>query len=141
MSVNPGDLVGVIQKKDPMGSTKRWFVDNGVSQGFLPAHILNPIGDDLKVVHSYDDVAPDIIVKEPTQVEECENEADESRKQMPVRKAPPVPKQHKSMPESTQTKNTLSANHHPSDQQSNHSYEEIAASEVASEVKCFLFGL
>ena len=44
IGVNPGDLVGVIQTKDPMGNSKRWFVDNGESQGFLPAHILNPIG-------------------------------------------------------------------------------------------------
>ena len=62
-----------------MGNSKRWFVDNGESQGFLPAHILNPIGDeaDLKCIpndntatttistsnttttHAYDDVAKD----------------------------------------------------------------------------------
>ena len=81
IGVNPGDLVGVIQTKDPMGNSKRWFVDNGESQGFLPAHILNPIGDeaDLKCIpndntantsttstsntttttHAYDDVAKD----------------------------------------------------------------------------------
>ena len=54
-----------------------------------------------------------------------------AKKQVPVRKAPPVPGQVK--------RNLL----HPTDQQSNHSYEEIAASEVnsevASEVKGFLF--
>ena len=59
IAINPGDLVGVIQKKDPMGNTKRWFVDNGLTQGFLPANILNPIGDDLPV-HPYDDVASDV---------------------------------------------------------------------------------
>ena len=91
IGVNPGDLVGVIQTKDPMGNSKRWFVDNGESQGFLPAHILNPIGDeaDLKCIpndntantsttsnttnnttitttttHAYDDVAKD--ESEPT---------------------------------------------------------------------------
>ena len=32
VGVHPGDLVGVIQKKDPMGDSKRWFVDNGVTQ-------------------------------------------------------------------------------------------------------------
>ena len=32
IAVNPGDLVGIIQKKDPMGNTKRWFVDNGITQ-------------------------------------------------------------------------------------------------------------
>ena len=40
----PGDLVGVIQKKDPMGSTDRWFVDNGVAQGFVPARVLGSLG-------------------------------------------------------------------------------------------------
>ena len=29
IGVNPGDLVGVIQTKDPMGNSNRWFVDNG----------------------------------------------------------------------------------------------------------------
>ena len=32
IAVNAGDLVGIIQKKDPMGNTKRWFVDNGITQ-------------------------------------------------------------------------------------------------------------
>ena len=32
IAANPGDLVGIIQKKDPMGNTKRWFVDNGITQ-------------------------------------------------------------------------------------------------------------
>ena len=124
IAINPGDLVGVIQKKDPMGNTKRWFVDNGLTQGFLPAEILNPIGDDLPViqgVHAYDDVA------EETPKEKVEVKVEPKvKKQMPVRKAPPVPGQP--------AKNLL----HPTDQQSNHSYEEIAASEVASEVCEFL---
>lgn len=128
IAINPGDLVGVIQKKDPMGSTNRWFVDNGLTQGFLPASILNPIGDDpsLTVVqHSYDDVAPDMEVKD-------EKVKEAPKKSNPVRKAPPVPKQPNIIPpEQAQTKTSTS---HPSDQQSNHSYEEIAASEVASEV-------
>ena len=29
LSLNAGDLVGVIQEKDPMGNRDRWFVDNG----------------------------------------------------------------------------------------------------------------
>lgn len=119
IGVNPGDLVGVIQTKDPMGNSKRWFVDNGVTQGFLPANILNPIGTELEPeaqpvaapsqniceegkTNAYDDVAEEDVV--------AENE-----EKKPVRKAPPVPKK-------------------PSDQQSNHSYEEIAASEANSEV-------
>ena len=43
IGLNPGDLVGVIQKKDPMGNTDRWFVDNGVNQGFVPSRVLNEI--------------------------------------------------------------------------------------------------
>ena len=35
IAVNAGDLVGIIQKKDPMGNTKRWFVDNGITQVFI----------------------------------------------------------------------------------------------------------
>ena len=123
IAINPGDLVGVIQKKDPMGNTKRWFVDNGLTQGFLPANILNPIGDDLPL-HSYDDVAPEN-PKDEEKVEVVEKAV--AKKQVPVRKAPPVPGQVK--------QNLL----HPTDQQSNHSYEEIAASEVASEVDKILF--
>lgn len=29
LSLNAGDLVGVVQDKDPMGNKDRWFVDNG----------------------------------------------------------------------------------------------------------------
>ncbi|XP_076245277.1 rho guanine nucleotide exchange factor 37 isoform X2 [Calliopsis andreniformis] len=35
-----GTLVAVIKKQDPMGDATRWFVDNGVTQGFLPAKVL-----------------------------------------------------------------------------------------------------
>lgn len=35
-----GTLVAVIKKQDPMGDVSRWFVDNGVAQGFLPAKSL-----------------------------------------------------------------------------------------------------
>ena len=110
----------------------------GLTQGFLPANILNPIGDeDLKPTHAYDDVAKEEVSETESKTMENETETetkentDESnpenensgndnsqqKSQVPVRKAPPVPPQK-----------------HPSDQQSNHSYEEIAASEVASEV-------
>ena len=29
LSLLEGDLVGVIKKKDPMGSQNRWLIDNG----------------------------------------------------------------------------------------------------------------
>ena len=100
---------------------------------------MNPIGDeDLKPTHAYDDVAKEEVsetesktmeneteIKENTDESNPESESSgnnsQQKSQVPVRKAPPVPPQK-----------------HPSDQQSNHSYEEIAASEVASEVN-FLY--
>ncbi len=150
LGVNCGDLVGVIQKKDPMGNTSRWFCDNGLKQGFLPAQILSYIGQDQ---HSYDDVAPDeesakvVEQKEmdsteanPVDIEPSETKSGETKKQQqPVRKAPPVPKQQAATTAASQQQESLQEQAqtkilHPSDQQSNHSYEEIAASEVASEV-------
>ncbi|XP_027263057.1 dynamin-binding protein isoform X6 [Cricetulus griseus] len=35
-----GDLVGVIKKKDPMGSQNRWLIDNGVTRGFVYSSFL-----------------------------------------------------------------------------------------------------
>jgi hypothetical protein len=124
LGVNPGDLVGVVQKKDPMGNAKRWFVDNGLKQGFVPAHVLNEID-----AVPYDDVIPvEAAVVETTPATVAEDNIDvDSKKQLPVRKAPAPPAQP---PQTTPEK---AACHH-SDQQSNHSYEEIAASEAASEV-------
>ena len=46
VTVQAGDLVGVIQQKDPMGDGSRWYVDIGVVQGFLPTRVLSAIGDD-----------------------------------------------------------------------------------------------
>ncbi|KZC04124.1 PREDICTED: dynamin-binding protein-like [Dufourea novaeangliae] len=40
MAATCGTLVAVIKKQDPMGDTSRWFVDNGVAQGFLSAKML-----------------------------------------------------------------------------------------------------
>ena len=143
-----------------MGNPKRWFVDNGSKQGFLPADILNPIGDEeMKAIHAYDDVAEDESVDakigdtevnametdsseispKPEENNACHEsitttannddskENDNKKQQMPVRKAPPVP--------SSQQKQSTD----PSDQRSNHSYEEIAASEVASEVRVIFY--
>jgi hypothetical protein len=38
--VTAGDLLGLIQQKDPTGNRARWFVDNGCAQGFVDAAIL-----------------------------------------------------------------------------------------------------
>ena len=50
VSVQAGDLVGVIQQKDPMGDGTRWYVDIGTLQGFLPSHVLCSIGADQESV-------------------------------------------------------------------------------------------
>ncbi|XP_052041351.1 dynamin-binding protein isoform X3 [Apodemus sylvaticus] len=42
VSLMEGDLVGVIKKKDPMGSQNRWLVDNGVTKGFVYSSFLKP---------------------------------------------------------------------------------------------------
>ncbi|XP_067935814.1 dynamin-binding protein-like [Watersipora subatra] len=46
LKLHGGDLVGVIQQKDPMGSEERWFVDNGVDQGFVKKTVLQPFSDE-----------------------------------------------------------------------------------------------
>jgi hypothetical protein len=38
-----GDLLGLIQQKDPTGNRSRWFVDNGCAQGFVDAAILREV--------------------------------------------------------------------------------------------------
>lgn len=43
MGASRGTLVGVIKMQDPMGDATRWYVDNGVAQGFLPAQRLSPL--------------------------------------------------------------------------------------------------
>ncbi|XP_053165770.1 dynamin-binding protein isoform X1 [Hemicordylus capensis] len=42
VSMLEGDLVGVIKKKDPMGSQNRWLIDNGVTKGFVYSSFLKP---------------------------------------------------------------------------------------------------
>ena len=68
----------------------------------------------------------EILVNENNNLKD-NNSNQNNKQQLPVRKAPPVPP---TSPPSL--KNS-------SDQRSNHSYEEIAASEVASEVHCSKF--
>ncbi|KAI1281954.1 Dynamin-binding protein [Halotydeus destructor] len=40
MSLRRGDWVGAIKRQDPMGNGQRWFVTNGVKQGFVPMKFL-----------------------------------------------------------------------------------------------------
>lgn len=38
-----GTLIGVIKKQDPMGDTTRWYVDTGITQGFLSSQKLRSV--------------------------------------------------------------------------------------------------
>ncbi|XP_039472242.1 dynamin-binding protein isoform X3 [Oreochromis aureus] len=42
VSIQEGDLVGVIKQQDPMGSQNRWLIDNGVGTGFVYSSFLKP---------------------------------------------------------------------------------------------------
>ena len=48
ISLNSGDLVGVIKQQDPMGGKHRWYVDTGAegAQGFVLSSILIPYHED-----------------------------------------------------------------------------------------------
>ncbi|XP_072743544.1 rho guanine nucleotide exchange factor 38 isoform X2 [Anoplolepis gracilipes] len=43
VSAARGMLIAVIKKQDPMGNTARWYVDTGVTQGFVPSQKLRPV--------------------------------------------------------------------------------------------------
>lgn len=43
ISAARGTLIAVIKKQDPMGNATRWFVDTGITQGFLPSQKLKPV--------------------------------------------------------------------------------------------------
>ncbi|CAM9573624.1 unnamed protein product [Lampetra fluviatilis] len=42
LALSEGELVAVIKQQDPMGSHRRWFVSNGVAQGFVYSSFLRP---------------------------------------------------------------------------------------------------
>ncbi|KAF7666541.1 hypothetical protein LDENG_00103010 [Lucifuga dentata] len=42
VSIQEGDIVGVIKQQDPMGSNNRWLIDNGVVKGFVYSSFLKP---------------------------------------------------------------------------------------------------
>lgn len=150
IGVSCGDLLGVIQQKDPMGSRLRWFCDNGVSQGFVDASILVPLGhaspessnverskssktidsacssevpdNNDEASGSSDNNVIRKIEQKPVAVIAPYDEVTEDEYKKPSRKAPPVP-----------TFLKASLKKRDSEQISVHSYEEIAASEVNSE--------
>ncbi|XP_067393215.1 dynamin-binding protein isoform X2 [Emydura macquarii macquarii] len=53
VSLLEGDLVGVLKKKDPMGSQNRWLIDNGATKGFVYSSFLKPYNPR----HSHSDVS------------------------------------------------------------------------------------
>jgi hypothetical protein len=95
IGVNAGDLVGVVQQKDPMGNRNRWFVDNGLTQGFVPSRVLAAIGENNHAPTREAEVivatAAAGIAPEATARHQYDDVASEEVTQ-PVRKAPPVPK-------------------------------------------------
>ncbi|CAG0917222.1 unnamed protein product [Notodromas monacha] len=42
LKVKKDDVVGVVKRELPSGGSSHWFIDNGVSQGFVPHQILQP---------------------------------------------------------------------------------------------------
>jgi len=51
-----GMLIAAIKKQDPMGDTARWYVDTGITQGFLPSQKLRPVQR-----QSQDQIASDVV--------------------------------------------------------------------------------
>ncbi|XP_011872421.1 PREDICTED: dynamin-binding protein-like [Vollenhovia emeryi] len=54
-----GTLVGVIKKQDPMGDTARWYVDTGITQGFLPCQKLRPVRRQTQIIN-HDPIPSDV---------------------------------------------------------------------------------
>ena len=116
LDVRAGDLVAVIQQKDPLGNRDRWFCDSGLDKGFISASLLKPYKQSeqentahevkpVAVVAPYDEVTEDVYKK-------------------PTRRAPPVPKTREDRCDETSPRADTC------EQASVHSYEEIAASQM-----------
>ena len=127
LTVRAGDLVGVIQQKDPLGNRDRWFCDNGQFKGFISADILT-LYNDTDEGNKDDDIEE--VETKPVAVVAPYDEVTEDEYKKPTRKAPPVPR----MANVQATTKTRSGNN---DQVSVHSYEEICAMESNMEtVSC-----
>ena len=116
LRLRAGDLVGVIQQKDPSGNRDFWFCDNGQAKGFVEAAALTPhTGAEepleaaerpVAVVAPYDEVAEDSFKK-------------------PTRRAPPVPGQSRLIGVSQTPSHVTRGDR--GEKASVHSYEEICA--------------
>merc|ERR1712098_1031385 len=131
LGVKKGDLVGVIQNKDPLGNRERWFCDIGSSKGFIQASMLTMFNDT--------DVDQEDESKRPVAVVAPYDEVAEDEYKKPTRRAPPVPVSLK-MPSTsnvsvsresarvqTNLPNSGLKTRSGNDQISVHSYEEITA--------------
>ena len=132
-----------------MGDRSRWFCDNGVSQGFVPASLLAPLGTgDSSQLATDPQVArvdspasvphPIEVVQEkgsskPVAVVAPYDEVAEEESKRPIRRAPGVPGLPR--PRRKESEAGCSSSSARADQGSVHSYEEIAASEIASETQ------
>lgn len=59
VAATKGTLIAVIKKQDPMGDTARWYVDTGITQGFLPSQKLRPVQ---RQSHQHQDqIASDVV--------------------------------------------------------------------------------
>ena len=136
-----------------MGDRSRWFCDNGVSQGFVPASLLAPLGtgdssqlasdpqvarvdSPASVAHPIEVEAEEKGSSKPVAVVAPYDEVAEEENKRPIRRAPGVP----GLPrprrkESEPGGGASSSSSARAEQGSVHSYEEIAASEVASETQ------
>ena len=154
IGVSTGDLLGIIQQKDPMGDRSRWFCDNGVSQGFVPASLLAPLGtgDSSQLATDPQVARVDSPASVPHPIEIAEekgskpvavvapyDEVTEEESKRPIRRAPgvpglPRPRRKESEPGGGGAGGSSSSSAR-AEQGSVHSYEEIAASEIASETQ------
>eukprot|EP00057_Strongylocentrotus_purpuratus_P017174 XP_011671648.1 PREDICTED: dynamin-binding protein isoform X2 [Strongylocentrotus purpuratus] len=58
ISVYKANIVGIIKEQDPTGSSDRWYVDSGASQGFVPMGILAACNESHSTnIYSSDDEA------------------------------------------------------------------------------------